>query len=223
MPINRIDKKRPICDTDIWIKNCKYKEIYKSELIFDIYDKVYMSDAVRQELGPKRDDEKFKEDFELGLRHFHIENNNRLSIIRSYDDSLFNEEEKAALEREFLEHDIIYDKKELRYKGSKSGLGERVTLVLAAILEIPIILSDDSHCRNGAMNMKPLYPYLKVINLYNLLKIKGFKSTDIGDIKELVNEPIRQDNLALSEVAADDSVDSSSKLISYKDRFKKIV
>ena len=126
MPIEEIDKKRPICDTDIWIKSCKHKEIYQEELIFDVYDKIFMSDAVRQELGRIREskepfngfasiktiknidvnsdyEDEYKKDFELGLRYFSEENGKRLNIIQSHNEKFFNEKESKALEKEFLE------------------------------------------------------------------------------------------------------------------------
>lgn len=222
MPIDKIDKKRPICDTDIWIKSCKYKEIYKKELIFDIYENVFMPDAVRQELGRKRDEEdEFKEDFKLGLQHFAIENTNRLRIIRSYDEKFFNEEEIQALDREFLEKGIIYDRNEKRYKGTKSGLGEKVTLIMAAILEIPIILSDDNHCRKGAKVMKIEYPYLNVINFYDLLKDKHKVHREIKPIYDNINKPINKSKQGLAEVSATVVGNNTPNLKGYRDRFKK--
>lgn len=244
MPIKEIDKKRPICDTDIWIKSCKYKDIYQEELIFDMYDNIFISDAVCQELGRKREDKKpfnsvisdeviqklryqsgyedpYKEDFELGLKHFLQENGDRVSIIRSYDDELFNEDEIRALDREFLDKGIIYNKKEMRYKGIRKGLGEQVTLILAAILEIPIILSDDGHTRDGANAMKYQYPYLEVINLYNLLMKKYKDSTKVKQIIAVVNRPINESKKGLAEVSVTSENNTKPNLKSYKNRFKK--
>ena len=113
MPIEEIDKKRPICDTDIWIKSCKHKEIYQEELIFDVYDKIFMSDAVRQELGRIREskepfngfasiktiknidvnsdyEDEYKKDFELGLRYF-SEENGKKAYLSTIKDSSTNE------------------------------------------------------------------------------------------------------------------------------------
>lgn len=244
MPINKIDKKRPICDTDIWIKSCKYKEIYQEELIFDMYEKIFMSDAVRQELGRVREDKEpfntfisseilkkignqngykdpFKEDFELGLKHFHIENGNRLSIIQSHDEAIFNEREIKALEKEFLEMGIIYDMKENRYKGTQKGLGEKVTLILAGVLEIPIILSDDGHTREGANIMSTQYPHLKVINLKNLLKEKHNNDIQVKEIINKVNQPINETKKALGEIAISSVSSGKMNLKSYKNKFKK--
>ena len=64
---------------------------------------------------------------------------------------------------------IIYDREKRKYKGTRKGLGETVTLIMAGVLEIPIILSDDKHTKLGADEMINKYPYLKVINLHNLL------------------------------------------------------
>lgn len=244
MPINQIDKKRPICDTDIWIKSCKYKEIYQDELIFDVYDKIFMSDAVRQELGRVREDkEPFntfmsspmlkklgrqneyessdKEDFELGLKHFSTENGKRLNVIKSFDKAFFNERECSALDREFLENGIIYNRKENRYKGTKKGLGEQVTLILAAVLEIPIILSDDKHTKIGANEIINQYPYLKVIDLYTLLKQKHKDSTKVREIKGKVNGPINETKKALGEIAISSVSSGKMNLKSYKNKFKK--
>lgn len=244
MPIEEIDKKRPICDTDIWIKSCKYKEIYQGELIFDVYDKIFMSDAVRQELGRVRGskepfngltsikiaknievngeyEDEYKKDFELGLKYFSEENGKRLNIIQSHNEKFFNEKESKALEKEFLEMGIIYDRKENRYKGTKKGLGEKVTLIVAGVLEIPIILSDDNHTKLGANEMINQYPHLKVVDLYNLLNKKYKNPAKVREIKSKINEPIDTTKKALSEIAISSVSSGKPNLKSYKNKFKK--
>lgn len=219
MPIEEIDKKRPICDTDIWIKSCKYKEIYNKELIFKIYEKIYMPDAVRQEIGRERNDN-FEEDFLLALKYFQDENKNRLDVIRSFDDKFFNKEEKIALEREFLNKNIIYDMKEMKYKGMKSGLGEKVVLSFAAVLEMPIILSDDHHCKEEVEEVLVHYPYLKVINLYTLLKTIYKDNDKIIEIRNCVNKPLKEQSYIKSEAAISIDEDTKPNFKSFKKNIK---
>jgi hypothetical protein len=244
VPIDEIDKKRPICDTDIWIKDCKYKELYKEELIFDMYDNIFMSDAVCQELGREREDKEpfnslmspevlkrlghergyedpFKEDFELGLNHLSTEKGNRLSIIRSFDEKLFDEDKIRALDRDFLANGIYYDQKENRYIGTKKGLGEKVTLIIAAILDILIILSDDGHTRDGAKAMINQYPYLEVINLHSLLMKKYKNYSKVKEIKDIVNKPINESKTGLAEIAISSVSNSKPNLKSYRNKFRK--
>ena len=62
------------------------------------------------------------------------------------------------------------------------------------MLEIPIILSDDNHCIEGADLIRVQYPYLNVINLKGLISKSNSLEKSVKDkiIRE-VNKPILQD------------------------------
>ena len=115
---------------------------------------------------------------------------------------------------------IIYDREKRKYKGTRKGLGETVTLIMAGVLEIPIILSDDKHTKLGADEMINKYPYLKVINLHNLLNEKYKNQAKVREIKSKINEPI-DNNKALTEIAITSVGSGKPNLKSYKNKFKK--
>lgn len=183
--MTNIDKNKPICDTDIWIKNCKCKERFKKDIIFNLYSGIYMADAVRQELA-RTDRDSYKEEFELGNRKVkECYKDGIISIIR-HKSLFFSDEQSKAVEKEFVEKGILYDNIDKRFIGCRSGLGEQVTIIYAAMLEIPIILSDDAHCKIGINLISQQYPYLNVINLRGL--VNESKIIDENDKERIINE-----------------------------------
>lgn len=188
--MSQIDKNKPICDTDIWIKNCKCKDRFGLDLIFEMYSGIYMSDAVRQELA-RTQREEFKEEFELGnqkVKEYYSDG--FIEIIR-HTSNFFNNEQNLAVKKEFLEKGIVYDYERNKFAGCKKGLGEKVTIIYAAMLGIPIILSDDGHCKDGVSMINEQYPYLNVINLYELINTSRIcKDEDKNKIYREINIPM---------------------------------
>lgn len=190
--MTKLDKSKPICDTDIWIKHCKCKERFFKDIIFNLYTGIYMADAVRQELA-RTDREKYKEEFKLGnTKVKEYCKDGMISVIR-HKSEFFTEEQIKAVEREFVEKGILYDDTNKKFVGCKRGLGEQVTIIYAAMLEIPVILSDDAHCKIGANLISQQYPYLNVINLRGLVeKSKIITDSEKDIIIKEINRPLEE-------------------------------
>lgn len=216
----------PICDCDIWIKHCKYEHSYNENLIFSLYDRVYMSDAVVQELIRERDItyESFIEDFNLGKTKFREENNKRIHVIHAFS-NLFDDDMKKALRRSFSEKEIYFQNH--KYIGTKQqliNLGEKVTIIFASILEIPVILSDDFHCKTGVNSILDQFPYLNVLTLVDLLK-KYNPDLDFRSIIHNVNKPLSSLTSSADDFYYEQPAISSQTykpdIISYKNKFNK--
>lgn len=184
-----INKDYPICDTDIWIKHSKHHRFYGKDLLFSKYKKIYMSDAVRQEIGRERFDDK-KEDFEIGhTKYKESYSQNLIFMLRLNDNNVFGEEKRLAIERELLEYKIVYNNKTGKYESTLSDTGETVTVIMASMLGIPIILCDESK-KESIINR---YKSLEVRNLLDLLKI--FHGNDIKHLESIrrrLSTPIKE-------------------------------
>jgi predicted nucleic acid-binding protein len=189
MALDYNQKEYPICDTDIWIKNCKHLINNGEDLVFKLYELIYIPDAVRQELG-RKDREDYVEDFEHAVNVFKDKNKlEKIKVIRLTNEEIFNGEEKAAVLRAFAEHDIFFEESTNKFLGTKSGVGEKVCVIYASVLEVPVILSDDGHCKNFAKN---LYPYLNIIDYYELLIKNGYSGAKLKLTKDFDNKPIKE-------------------------------
>lgn len=210
-----INREYPICDTDIWVKNSKHKEYFFKDLLFDKYEKIYMSDAVRQEIGRERDDNK-KKDFLLAHKHYQeCYKDSCINMIRLNDGNIFDEELRMAIDRELDSYNIKYDYKEGRYKSMKSDLGETVTVVIASMLDIPIILCDEA--KQDSIIKK--YKYLDVRNMIDLLQ-HHYKDKDIEFIKKIrwqLSTPIDENREMFNNISKKEA--SKNKLKKFKQRY----
>ncbi|MGG7211310.1 hypothetical protein [Clostridium baratii] len=209
-----INKNYPICDTDIWVKNAKHKEFYLKDLIFNKYEKIYMCDAVRQEIGRKRNDER-KRDFELAKKEYDICNAGKcINMLKLNDKSIFDEEKRLAIERELSNYRIVYDDKEGRYKSRTSDLGETVTVVVASMLGIPIVLCDESK----ASSIIWKYKYLDVRNIVDLLKMHhGNDEEYLQQIRRRLSTPIDNNPEKFSRIKEDNK--GRSRLLKFKNKY----
>lgn len=209
-----INNNYPVCDTDIWIKNSKHKKYYLKDLIFSKYEKIYMCDAVRQELGRERNDH-LKEDFALGMKEFNKCNSDKLiNMIKLNDTNYFDDEKKAAIDRELTTYNIVYNYKSGRYEGRSSDVGETITVVVASILDIPIVLCDESK----ASSIVWKYKYLDIRNILELLEMHhGSDIKKLQSIRKLLSTPFSESKEILERKKRD--IEGQSRLSKFKKKY----
>lgn len=175
MPITSQDREYPICDTDLWIKVSKLNNL---NLIYNNHNKIFISDAVRQELENKSKDSplEFIGSLESLKKKYKDE---KVLIMRLDNPKIFNKDERAAVEQAFAEFEIHYDKTNNKFIGRQKNLGERVSAIYASVHGLTLILSDD-----GELNkfLSTNYSYIAVKNLKDLLYDYGYEHNEINKI-----------------------------------------
>lgn len=175
MPITSQEREYPICDTDLWIKVSKVKNL---NVIYSNHDKVFISDAVRQEIENKSKDvpAKFSCGFESLKKSY---KDNKIIVMRLDNSKTFDEDERAAVEQAFAEFGIHYDKDNNKFIGRPKNLGERVSAIYASVHGLTLILSDD-----GGLNefLTKNYSYIAVKNFKELLYDYGYEASEINRI-----------------------------------------
>lgn len=181
-----LKKRYPICDTDLWIKVCKKN----TDVVFCQYEKIYISDAVLQELEYKNNDS--CEEFGCGIQNYHKEiRNERIYSININSKRIFDENEKSQVIKHFLKHDIPYDLQTQKFKRSEH-IGEKVSVIYAAVLNLDLVLSDD---KGTGSFVDKYFKYVPVIRLKELLTTYGLSSHEVKAF-------IKEVNSSCSQVAA---------------------
>lgn len=208
-----INREYPICDTDIWIKHSKHDKFYKKDLLFSKYEKIYMADAVRQEIGRERFDNK-KEDFNIGNNKCkECYDKQLILVLRLNDNELFGDEKRMAVERELLEYNIVYNYRTGQYDSALSDTGETITVIMASILNIPIILCDEAK-KESIVNR---YKSLEVRNILDLLKMHHGEDVEyLQSIRRKLSTPIAENPELFKNIEKDNN--NRNKFLS---KFKK--
>lgn len=209
-----INRDYPMCDSDIWIKNSKHREFYGKDLIFSVYDKIYMCDAVRSEIGRSRSDNKQK-DFEIGLREFKKSyDDKKINIVRLNNTEYINEEMFQAIERQLHTRGIIYNRETGKYESTLADTGETVTVIVASILDIPIILCDEE--KEESIVKK--YKTLDVRNILHLLeKVHGSDISTLQNIRWKLSTPIEDKPNMFKSIKRDYS--AANKINKFKNKY----
>ncbi|PNT91573.1 hypothetical protein [Clostridium thermosuccinogenes] len=174
MPLESSFLDYPICDTDIWIDLSK---VSKNYIIFNVYEKAFLSDAVVFELKNKSIDN--EQVFKCALDAYKTEKNKgnvyRLDIN---DSNIFDENEKRVVKKLFVDNDIEYDDSKKCFK-RKKHLGEKVSLIYAAVLKLKVLLCDEResgierHRSDIKLSFGNKFPYIQIVRLKELLLRSG--------------------------------------------------
>ena len=168
-------KKFPICDTDFWIKICK---ITKCDILFTKYSKALFSDAVVFELQMKV--ERNKDEFSCAMKEYNIgESKGRVIRIGFNSPNYFSTKEKKVVEKMFVDNKIEFDSESNCYI-EKRHLGEIVSLIYAAVLNLEILLSDDGGTSRHAAELN--FPYIKIIKLRQFFIDSGFSAKKANEL-----------------------------------------
>ncbi|GAA0078904.1 hypothetical protein UT300005_32830 [Clostridium sp. CTA-5] len=166
--------KYPICDSDLIIKLCKCKKY--SEL-FEYYKIINFTDAVYQEICSNL---KLSQNKNVDLnfafnKAFNVINDNRekgkAKIINLFEQ---NSDIVKIINKHLRNENIIYDNVKKQYVLGED-LGEKVSIIYAAVLGISIILSDDK----GSKEFVKKFMRVKVIRLNEVLSKFGLNDKEI--------------------------------------------
>lgn len=181
----------PICDTDIWIKLSK---VTQNQIIFNKYTKALFSDAVIFELKNKKEDN----EFEFGYAFEYYINEKRSGKIIKLeltDSNYFDSKAKRVVKKMFVDNNIEYDTENSSFK-RKKHLGEKVSLIYAAVLNLRVLLSDDNgafeHRKYIKDTSKISFPYVRIISLKQLLLDGGIREDDAIKICEQTKKSVEQ-------------------------------
>lgn len=181
MPIDDKMKKYPICDADIWIKSCKTKE---EEKIFELYEKLFFSEAVIQELSNKKKDDPSN----LGLGFDYLEKYcDKYHEMDLNDGKFFNSKERRTAKRLFVQNKIDYDDVNKSFP-RQEHLGEKVSLVYAAIHKLDLMLSDDNGSKKYKGNIHNKFKMVKIINFVDFLTKIGYSKEEAEKIRDEVSK-----------------------------------
>lgn len=172
----------PICDTDIFYKLCKCK---KDSQLFEIYKKINFADVVYQEIANNSGNNSKKDSvekvyFKKTLKELNKRIKDKLAnIINYFQQDL---EKKRLIDKYLLKENIMYDYEKRQYILQKD-IGEKVSIIYAAVLGIKIILSDD----NGSKDFVKKFLRVNVEDLMKVLKKIGLTESEMIQYKFIAN------------------------------------
>ena len=185
MPISNDMIRYPICDADIWIKGCK---LQKEEEFFNIYNKLFFSDAVIQELKNKKNDN--PNVFKIGYDSLKKYESSYYKLSFK-DTEYFNAKERKIVKRLFAKNKINYNEQNFEFERDKH-VGEKVSLIYASIHNLDIMLSDDNDSKIFKEYIKNKFKTVKVINLIDFLIQIGIDADQAEEIRHNVSKSYKQ-------------------------------